>query len=373
VDYDLSEVQRMLQKSADDFLKKECPRQRVRELAESGEGHSPELWKKMADMGWMGLMTPEAYGGSGLTFLDQSVLLEEMGYYLCPGSFFSTTVLGGLTILAGGSERQKKDLLPAIAAGEKIFTMAWAESGGGFEALPREVTAARKGGEWVINGTKLFVPDAHVADCLLCVAATGVGEGVTVFLVDASAPGMSLAPLRTVGWDKQFEVVFNAVRVPEAAVLGEPHGCGPVIRDIMERAAVARCAEMIGNSRAAMDMAMAYAKERVQFGRPIGSFQAVHHHFAGMWLDIHTSRNLVYAAAWRISQGLPAGREAAMAKMRVGEISRKVTRTAHHLFGAIGFTMEHDLHLYHRRVLAGDMAFGNSDFHEEGVARHLGL
>lgn len=377
MDYDLSEEQRILEKSARDFLRKECPKELVRTLAESDEGHSPQLWKKMAGLGWMGLMLPEACGGSGCSFLDLTLLLEVMGYHLCPGPFFSSAVLGGLTILAAGSDDQKAEFLPKVASGEWIFTVAWAEGGNGFEVAPREVTAVLQNSHWVITGTKLFVPDALAADRVLCVAKTGPDsdpeERATVFLVGKDDPGLSCAPLKTVGWEKQCEVVFDHVRVPEGNVLHTPHRAGPVMRGVMEKAAVARCAEMIGHSQAAMDMTLDYAKERVQFGRPIGSFQAVQHHFASMWLDIHTSRNLVRKAAWKISQGMPSAGDAAMAKMRVGEISRKVTKTAHQIFGAIGFTMEHDLHLFHRRVLAGDMSFGNSDFHVEEVARHLGL
>jgi len=377
VDYDLTEEQRILQKSARDFLKKECPKALIRDLAENDEGHSPELWKKMADMGWMGLMLPEVYGGSGWTFQGLVLLLEEMGYNLCPGPFFATTVLCAPAILDAGSESQKQDLLSAVSNGEEILTLAWAEGTGGFDVASTEVTATLEGDEWVINGAKLFVPDAQIADHMLCVAGTqsesGSQAGVTLFLVPKNASGLSCDPLKTVGWDKQYKVVFDQVRIPLAHVIGAPHGAGAGLVNVMEMAAVGRCAEMIGHAQAAMDMTITYAKERVQFDRPIGSFQAVQHRFADMWLDIHMSRNLVHRAAWKISQGMPAAGEAAMAKMRVGKTARKATQIAHQLFGAIGFTMEHDLHLYHRRVLAGDMAFGNSDYQEEKVAKHLGL
>jgi len=377
VDFELSEEQKILQKSARDFLRKECPKELIRAVSQSHEGYSTELWGKMAELGWMGLMVPEAYGGSGMTFLDLTVLLEEMGYNLCPGPFLASAVLAGPAILTGGNEEQKAELLPKISSGEKIFTVALYEPKSTFDAVPRQVTGSRVNGHYELKGTKLFVPDAHVADYILCPARTkehpDPKQGITVFLVDAGSPGLACTLLRTISWDKQCEVVLDNVRVPSSRVIGRTDQGWPLVRDMTAKAAVARSAEMIGHCQASLDMAVAYAKERVQFDRPIGTFQAVQHHLADMWLDISGTRNLVYQAAWKISAGIEAERDVAMTKARTGEISRKVTKTAHMLFGAIGYTMEHDLHLYYRRVVAGDMAYGNSDFHYEEVAKSLGL
>jgi alkylation response protein AidB-like acyl-CoA dehydrogenase len=373
MDFDLSEEQRILKKTARDFLIKEV----VRQLGESEEGYSPELWKKMAELGWTGLIFPEAYGGSGCSFLDLVILLEEMGYNLCPGPYFSAVVLGGLTILKAGTERQRKKFLPQMAAGQTISTLALTEPGGGYDAASIKVAATEGSEGYVIRGTKLFVPDAHLADYLLCAARTGNGvtpeEGITVFIVDAGSPGIHLRPLRTLAGDKQFEVEFDGVQVPEDRILGQVHQGWPVMEDTLKRAAAARGAEMIGGAQAAMEMAVEYARERIQFGRPIGSFQAVQHHVANMWLDIHGSRILVYKAAWKMSNGMPDDQSIAMAKARAGQAYRNATLLAHQIFGAIGFTMEHDLHLYHRRAAASDLAFGGSDFQRERVARALGL
>ncbi|MBU2547854.1 MAG: acyl-CoA/acyl-ACP dehydrogenase [Proteobacteria bacterium] len=377
MNFEPSEEQRILLKSARDFLKKECPKSLVRELAQTDDGHSPGLWRKMAGLGWAGLMLPEAYGGSGWSFLDLILLVEEMGYHACPGPFFSSAILGASIILDAADEDRKRVLLPLLASGEKIFTLALSEPGGGFNAPPRSVTAVRDGGEYVIDGVKLFVPDAQAADWLVCVARTGADpgaeEGVTLFLVESDRTGVTRTPLKTISWDQQSEVAFDRVRVPEAHAVGPIDRGWPVVRGVLDRAAVARGAEMIGCMQAAYDMALDYCKERTQFGRPIGAYQAVQHHLANMWLDTFSSRNLVYQAAWKMSEGLPAEADAAMVKTRTGELARKTTKTAHQLFGAIGFTMEHDLHIYYRRVLSADMAFGNSDHHRERVAQALGL
>jgi len=377
MNFDLSEEQKILKKTAHDFLAKKYPKDLVRKLDESDEGYSPQLWGEMAELGWMGLAFPEEYNGVEGSFLDLIILMEEMGYSICPGPFFSTVVLGGLPILMAGSDEQKREILPGIANGEVIVTLALTEPSGGFGAHSVEVNAVLDNGDYLIDGTKLFISDAHVADYLLCVATTGEGhnaeESLTMFLVDAKSPGIQCTPLKTLGRDKQCEVQFDDVRVPKENIVGTRNQAWPLIKDTLEKAAVARSAEMIGGAQAVMDMALSYAKERVQFDHPIGSFQAVQHNFANMWADINGSRNLLYKAAWKISKGVPASMESAMAKARVGEAYRRVTILGHKIFGGIGFTMEHDMHLYHKRSMAGDLSYGNGDFQRENVARELGL
>jgi len=198
MDYELNEEQRILQKAAADFLKKECPKELVRSLDDSDEGYSPQLWRKMAELGWMGLMLPEKYAGSEWSFLDMAVLMEEMGYNICPGPFIPTTILGSFPLLKAGSEDQKKAFLPEVARGDLILTMALTESDGGYEPSTLKVKAVREGDEWVIDGTKLFVPDALVADYILCVARTSETPdpeaGLTIFLVKAKPAGVRSPP-----------------------------------------------------------------------------------------------------------------------------------------------------------------------------------
>jgi alkylation response protein AidB-like acyl-CoA dehydrogenase len=377
MDLGLSEEQEMLKKSARDFLQKECPKRLVRQLDESDEGYSVELWRRMAELGWMGLVFPEEYGGSGRSFLDLAILLEEMGYNIVPGPFFSAVVLGGLTVLLGGNEEQKTEFLPKLARGEMILTLALTEPSASYDAASVRTKATARNGKYVLKGTKLFVLNANVADYILCVARTretkDPEDGITVFLVDARSPGVESTLLKTLARDKQCEVIFDNVNVSERSILGKRDEGWPVVRNILQKAAVAKCAEMVGGAQAALDMAVSYAKERVQFGRPIGSFQAIQHYCANMAMDVSGSRFVTYEAAWKVSEGLPAALDAAIAKAWVSEAYGRVALLAHQIFGAIGFTMDHDIHLYYRQAKAAEIIFGGADFHRAIVAHELGL
>ena len=377
MDLGLSEEQEMLKASARDFLQKECPKRLVRQLDESDEGYSSELWQKMAKQGWMGLVFPEKYGGNDGNLLDLTVLLEEMGYNILPSPFFSTVVLGGLTILAAGSEEQKTEFLPKVASGEMILSLALTEPTASYEAASVKTKAIARNGEYVINGIKLFVLNANVADYILCVARTketkNPEDGITIFLVDARSPGVKCTLLKTLARDKQCEVIFDNVTVPKKNIMGQPDAGWPIVKNVLDKATVAKCAEMVGGAQAALDMAVNYAKERVQFGRPIGSFQAIQHHCANMVTDVSGSRFITYKAAWKVSEGLPATMDVAIAKTWTGEAYGRVTLLAHQIFGAIGFTMDHDIHLYYRQAKAGEIIFGDADFQRAIVARELGL
>jgi len=377
MDLGLSEEQEMLKASARDFLQKECPKQLVRQLDESEEGYSADLWQKMAQQGWMGLVFPEKYGGGGGSFLDLTVLLEEMGHNIVPGPFFSTVVLGGLTILSAGSEEQRKEILPKVASGEMILSFALTEPTASYEASSVRTKAVARDGQFIINGTKLFVLNANVADYVLCVARTqetdNPEEGISLFLVDAGNPGVQCTLLDTLARDKQCEVIFDNVAVSEKNTIGKLGEGWPVVQDVLQKAAVAKCAEMVGGAQAALEMAVDYAKERVQFGRPIGSFQAIQHYCANMVTDVSGSRFITSKAAWKVSEGLPAAMDVAIAKAWTSEAYGRVTLLAHQIFGAIGFTMDHDMHLYYRRAKAGEIIFGDADFQRAIVARELGL
>jgi len=377
MDLGLSEEQEMLKTLARDFLQKECPKRLVRQLDESDEGYSAELWQRMARQGWMGLVFPEKYGGSDGNFLDLIVLLEEMGYNILPGPFFSTVVLGGMTILATGSEEQKTEFLPKVASGEMILSLALTEPNASYEAASVKTKAIARNGEYVINGTKLFVLNANVADYILCVARTKQAKnpenGITIFLVDAKSPGVKCTLLKTLARDKQCEVVFDNVTVSEKSIVGERDEGWPIVKDVLQKATVAKCAEIVGGAQAALDMAVNYAKERVQFGRPIGSFQAIQHYCANMATDVSGSRFITYKAAWKVSEGFPAALDVAIAKAWASEAYGRVTLLAHQIFGAIGFTMDHDIHLYYRQAKAAEIIFGDADFQRAIVARELGL
>jgi alkylation response protein AidB-like acyl-CoA dehydrogenase len=373
----LSEEQDILQKSARDFLAEKCPKSYVKEMEKDENGYSPELWKEMADLGWMGLAFPESYGGSGMTFLDLAVLLEEMGRACLPGPFFSTVVLGGLTILDTGSDEQKQKYLPQIASGKAIFTLALTEADGKYEAKSIKTTATADKDDYIINGTKLFVPDANVADYFLCAARTDEKskgeEGITIFIVDAKSPGISTTVLKTIARDKQCEVVFKQVRVPKENILGKLNQGWGAIQKTIERAAIAKCCEMVGGMQAALDMTVAYVKERVQFDVPVGVFQAVQHHCVYMLVYAEGSRAAAYDAAWRVSTGRPYSDEAAITKAWVSDAYYQVVTLGTQAHGGVAIIEDHDMPIYYRRAKAAELAFGDARFHRKTVARKMGF
>jgi len=377
MDYALSEEQEMLGNTARDFLAKECPKTLVREMEQDEKGYSPELWQKMADLGWMGLVFPEEYGGSGLSFLDLTILLEEMGRALVPGPFLSTVVCGGLTILRWGSEEQKRELLPKVAKGELILSLALTEASASYDATDITVRAVPEGDSFVISGTKLFVADAQVADYLLCVARTKDGDdkrnGITLFLVDARSTGVGCTLLKTFTADKQCEVVFDKVHVPKSNMLGELDKGWEIVEDVMEQAAFALCPLMVGGAQQVLEMSTDYAKERVQFARPIGSFQAIQHKCADMATDVAGARDITYQTAWKLSQGLPCKKDVSIAKAWTCETYRTACVEGIQIHGGIGITQDHDMQLYYRRAKAMEIAFGDADYHLELVARQMGL
>jgi alkylation response protein AidB-like acyl-CoA dehydrogenase len=370
----LTEEQEMLRKTARDFLVDKCSKQFVKQMEESETGYSKDLWQEMAELGWMGLAFPGKYGGGDMSFLDLAVLLEEMGRACLPGPFFSTVVLGGLSILDIGSEEQKQEYLPKLIRGEKIFTLALTEPGyHNYDASSVTVEATRDDDNYIISGTKLFVPDAHIADYLLCVARTKPRSGITIFLADAKNPRMKYAVLKTIAGDKLCEVVFDQMPVPKANILGRLNQGRSAVQKIIQRAAVGKCCEMVGNVQRVLEMTVDYAKERKQFDRPIGSFQVIQHYCADMATDVDSARFSTYQAAWMLSEGLPCTKEVAVAKAWIGEASQRIFALAHQIHGAIGATIEHDLHYYTRRAKAADLAFGDADFYREVVASEMGL
>ncbi len=374
---DFTEEQEMLRTSARDFLSTECPKTAVRELEESEEGYSKEMWKKMADLGWMGLVLPEEYGGTGGEFMDLIILLEEMGRNILPSPFFSTVVLCSLPILEYGTEEQKKEFLPKIANGEMIMSLALAEPSAIYNASGIKVKASLQGDEYVINGTKLFAHDAHIADYLLVVTRTTEGanpqEGITLLLVDAKSPGVTSSVVPTAALDKQCEVIFEDVKVPRKNMLGAPNQGWGIVKRLLEQATVAKCAEMLGGGQAALEMSNSYAKERVQYGRLIGDFQTIQNYLANMWIDMETSRNITYEAVWMVGEKLPCTKEVSIAKAWVSEAFKFITERGVQIHGAIGMTRDHDMGLYYRRAWAWDVLFGDADFHKEVVAQQLGL
>jgi len=374
MDLGLDEQQEMLKNFARDFLEKECPEQLVRAMEDDEKGYSPELWQKMAQQGWMGLIIPENYNGTGMNICELVVLLEEFGRALVPGPFISTVVLGGVPIMEAGTEEQKHQFLPKIASGEIIMTLALTEPSAKWTADGVQLEAKKDGSDYVLNGTKLFVQDAHVTDYMIVAARTGgSGEnGITLFIVDSKSPGIKYEVLKTIAADKQCEVTFENVKVPASNILGQEGEGWPIIEKTKKVATVAACAYLVGLSQMDFDVTLNYAKERVQFGRPIGSFQAIQHKLADAVIDVDGSRFITYKAAWSLQEGEPdADLMISMAKAWTSDASRRVVAHGQQIHGGIGFTKEYKIQLYFRRQKWMELMWGDADYHRELVAQKL--
>ena len=379
----LSEQQQLLQRTAREFLEAECPISLVREMEHSAEGFSAPLWKKMADLGWLGLAIPSEFGGAGGSLLDQEVLFEEIGRALVPGPLLPSCVLSTQILLLTSSHNQKADILPAMARGEVIVTTALGqpEPGSGYAGLGLQAVADSSG--YLLEGAKLFVPYAHVADYILCTAETdsvggtsgssGVEDGATLFLVDTTTTGIKTDLLESVAGYKQHEVVYQKVRVQQDAVLGRVGGGFDYLAEAEEWATVVQCGEIIGRSEKVLEMVVEYSKNRVQFGRPIGSFQAVQHKCADLRVAVDGARLVTRQAAWKLTEGLPCSEDVSMAKACAGFLCRLAATTGHGIFAGIAFTVEHDMQLYTMRSKISEANLGDTDYHLTRLAAHMGL
>ena len=375
MDIGFTEEQELLRDTARRFLESECSTQFVRRrMAEPG-AITDEFWGKLAAQGWLGVVYPEVEGGSGLGLVDLVVLMEEMGRAVMPGPFLSTVLLGGAAIGEAGTAEQRREWLPRIAAGGAKAALAWTEPNLRWDAAGITLRAREAGGGFTLSGTKLFVGDAHLADVLVVAARTLDGstleDGVSLFLVPKDTPGLTVTVLPTIDETRKLcEVRLDNVILPAAALLGERHhGWAPLSR-VIARATVAVAAEMCGGAQQVLDMTVAYAKIRVTFGKPIGSYQGVKHQAADMLVALENAKSLTYYAAWALDQGLDeAPLAVSMAKAAASDMARKVAGTGIQLHGGIGMTWEHDLQLYFKRAKASEVAFGDATWHRERVAQ----
>jgi alkylation response protein AidB-like acyl-CoA dehydrogenase len=379
MDFGFNQEQELLRATARKFLESECTSEFVRTRMAEPAGVTDAFWSKLAEQGWLGLIYPEAYGGAGLGFVDLTVLMEEMGRAVMPGPFFSTVLLGGLAILEAGSDAQKKEWLGKISAGEAKVTLAFTEPNARWDAAAVTVTARESGGKFTLSGTKLFVLDAHLADALVVVARTREGkrpeEGLSLFLVPRAAKGVDVKLLPTMDQTRKLcEVTFAEVVVGADALVGAKDGAWAPLSRVLDRATVALCAEMCGGAQRVLDMTTEYAKIRIAFGKPIGSYQGVNHNAADMLVEIENAKSLTYYAAWAVDENVPeAPLAASMAKAYVSDAFRKAAGTGIQLHGGIGFTWEHDLHLYFKRAKSSEFSFGDATWHRERVAQLINL
>jgi len=368
MDFRLSPAQQILTTTARAFLRQHCPPELVQRLALDERGFDEALWRRMAELGWPGLMIPSDLGGSDGTLLDVILLVEEMGRAGLPGPFVTSAVVATSLVLAAGSPAQHKRMLPTLAAGERIASLALVEESGSFEPASVGLACAVAGR---LSGRKLFVKDAHVADDL--VVAVRIGAALSLLVVPTDRPGIARLPLDAISGEKLFEVTFDRVEVRPDDLLGRVGDGAALLPPALRAGALARTAEMVGGAQRVLELVVEHAKTRVQGGRPIGGYQAIQHACADLVRDVDAARALLYAAAWKDAEGRAAEADAALAKAYASEAGLSVARRGHQIFGAISYCEEHPLHLFHKRIQAASLDFGDADLQLETVARAIGL
>ncbi|MHB8511627.1 MAG: acyl-CoA dehydrogenase family protein [Actinomycetota bacterium] len=373
MNFTFSEEQEELRRTIRRFLEEKSPSTEVRRLMETNEGYDSATWKQMAqELGLQGIAIPEEFGGQGFTFVELGIVLEEMGRVLLCAPFLSSIVLAANAILNAGTEAQKKELLPPIANGECIATLAFTDSKGDWSANGVTCVASKDG---VLNGSLSFVLDGHVADVLV-VAARDAGskgtDGIGLFVVRRDAEGLKTTLLDTLDRTRK-QATVELVNV-KATRLGEPGNAWPALSHTLDQIAVGLSAEITGGAQRTLDMAVEYAKNRVQFGRPIGSFQAIKHKCADMLLKVESAKTATYYAMWAAADNnaeLPT--IASLAKAFCSDAFFFCATENIQTHGGIGFTWEHDAHLYFRRAKSSELLFGDPTYHRELVADRIGI
>ena len=365
--FGLTETQQTLKNTVRKFLAAECPMAEVRRLMDTDTAHDAALWRKMADQGWTGMLIPEQYGGFGMGMVEMAATLEEMGRALLPGPFFNSVLMAGSLIQNAGSESQKQKYLGPIARGEAIATVAFIEESGAGTPDALRMQAQASGGGYVLNGTKLLVPSAGVADLIVVVAKID-GE-VALLAVPAKSEGLRITPMSSIDLTRKgYQVDFKGVQSSDLLARG-----GAALAALDRARGIATTglvAEMTGGMQRLLEITVDYAKTRKQFGRPIGQFQAVQHQCADMLVWTESSRSAAYYAAYAIEEGIPEARLAvSVAKMYASDAYREVGNRAIQVHGGMGFTWENDCHLYYRRAKVSELMFGDATFHREQIAK----
>jgi len=360
MDFGLSEEQRQLKDSARAFLSGECPTPALRKIMASEDGYPRELYAEIAKLGWCGLIVPEEFGGAGLGMLDMAMILEEGGYSAMPGPFLFSSVLAASALKLGGSKELNSKWLAPLADGKAIGTVGVVESAGSIEAVDIATVASQDGAGWRVSGKKMVVPYANVADFIVVAARNDAGE-ISLFVVDAKSPGVNVRSLKNLDLTRRVSSV-ELKSAPAERLRGGPE----LFAKLIDVAAVAIAADSLGGSERALEMAVEYSKVREQFGKPIGSFQALKHAAAEIVADLEPARALLWYAAYRAGEN--SSREASMAKARLCDIYSRTTDRAVLMHGGIGFTWEHDMHLWFKRARFNESYFGSPGYHRERVA-----
>ena len=377
MDLSLTENQEMLKNSAREFILRECSKEKLLEQEKLDTSFIPGLWDKVVGIGWLGIVIPPEYGGEGGSLMDAAVLFHELGRGPVPGPFFSSSVLGAMIVLEGGTESQKQGILPAIAGGTQTLALAVTEPDYGWGPEKIGMKATRKNGSYVLNGCKLFVHDACTASHLICAARTGGGDdpsqGVSLFVVDASSPGISVRNLPGfMAW--VGEVNFDSVEVPDDALLGNQAGGGSqVLERGMEKAIPVLCAYKVGGCEAVFDMSVAYSQTRIQFGVPIGRFQRVQDHIIEVVNSLDAARWSTYEALWKLDTERPAAEGVHMAKAISSEAYYMACNHAHEVHAGVGVMTEYGLTLHTKMSRTLYHCLGDPRHHKRQLAQVLEL
>ncbi len=371
MNFAFSDEQEELRAAVRRFLTEKSPETEVRRLMDTTEGYDPAVWSQMADqLGLQSLTIPEEFGGSGFTYVELLVVLEEMGAALLCAPFFSSVALGANALLTSGDDEAKKSYLPGIASGETIATLAITEDNGKWDFSGIELKAEQKGDGWVLDGHKMFVIDGHTANLIIVAARTP--KGVTLFAVEGDAAGLTRTPLPTMDQTrKQARLDFSGT---PAALIGAEGGAEAGLTKTLDLAAVALAAEQVGGAQRVLDSSVDYAKTRIQFGRPIGSFQAIKHKCADMLLEVESAKSAAYYAAWAAAEDsdeLPV--VASLAKSYCSEAYFHAAAENIQIHGGIGFTWEHPAHLYFKRAKSSELFLGDPSYHRELLAQRIGI
>jgi alkylation response protein AidB-like acyl-CoA dehydrogenase len=376
VNFAFSDEQEQLRDAVRKFMDAKSPEAEVRRLMETTEGSDAAVWTQMAqELGLQSLHLPEQYGGQGFTFVELGIVLEEMGRVLLCAPYFSTVCLAANAILNAGTEAQQGELLPGIASGDTIAALAFTEPNGKWDASGITMEAKGSGDSWTLSGTKMFVIDGHTASTVIVVArqaGTAGEDGIGFFVVDAEASGLTRTPLATMDQTrKQARLDFDGVA---ARPLGEPGSGWAALSKTLDQAAVCLANEMVGGAQRVLEMSVDYAKVRVQFGRPIGSFQAIKHKCADMLLEVESAKSAAYYAAWAAAEDneeLPV--VASLAKAYCSDAYFHAAAENIQIHGGIGFTWEHPAHLYFKRAKSSEILLGDATYHRELLAQRIGI
>lgn len=381
MEFDLNPEQQSLKESVRRVLEAEFPKSYAREMDEKGE-FPYKLWHRMAELGWTALPIPEEYGGAGGTILDMTILMEELARWITAGAllYMETLSFGAFSIICHGNEEQKKFFLPRIAKGEIIFSLGLTEPSGGSDALSLSTTATADGDEFIINGEKIYITMAHVADYMIVVARTEKNvpkrsQGISLFVADTKTQGMEIKPLQQFGMKATHtnRIFFNEMRIPQKNLLGELNRGWYHLLSTLNNERIVLAAMGLGIAEAAYEDALRYAKERQAFGKPIGQFQAIQHRIVNMAVGIETTRLLVYKAATLQSQGRPCGVEATMAKLVASETAYKNASEGMHILAGHGYMMDTDMQRYFRDARLGTFSPVSNDMARNYIGESLGL